>query len=86
MKIQDILVKDYVGKKFIDNNKRIWKVITQGGCSHKYSLSLIKDSSEDVSFIGKQIEDLFFLSDIINLTYNSYNTLDENTNDGTGDI
>lgn len=69
MNIQDVLKNKYIGEKFQDLNKRVWEVKSQGGCKDKQSLILVKDLKNDKDFIGFNIEQLFFLSDIVNLYF-----------------
>ena len=69
MDIKEVLKKEFIGKRFKDNNDRVWGVTSQGGCSDKQSLILICDWSDDNQFVGYGIESIFFLSDIVNLKF-----------------
>lgn len=69
MDIKEVLKENSIGQRFEDTNKRIWEVVSQGGCSSKQSLILIEDLNKENDFIGYTIEKIFFLSDIVNLKF-----------------
>lgn len=69
MGIKEILKREFIGKKFKDNHDRVWGVVKKGGCIDKQSLILTNKWGEDDCFIGYEIGDLLFLSDIVNLNF-----------------
>lgn len=66
MSIRGVLNIGAIGNKYKDHNDRVWVLKCPGGCYDKKALVLIEDLDGDKDFIGKTIEEIFFLYDIIN--------------------